>query len=242
MDNGVYISLSRQLALFRDMEITANNIANANTTGYNSEHILFSSYLAKDNNQGVRNNNSYAHDVASYRNLKNGPMQTTDNPLDVAIKGQGYFMVDTPLGVRYTRAGNFQIGHDGSLVTTDGYPVLNPSEQPIIFPPDTRSVEIGSAGNIKVNGNDFSAIGVVQFDNEQLLERAGNTLYKADITPQPAEDFVVAQGVIENANVQPVMEMTHMITVSRAVADAAKLVATMYDLQRKTSSTWAQQG
>src|SRR5258708_5552303 len=109
MDNSIYVTLSRQLALFRDMDVTANNIANANTTGYNAEHIMFDSFVTKDANQGDRNPVSFANDVATYRNIENGSMQITGNDLDLAIQGNGYFIVETPLGTRYTRAGNFQV-------------------------------------------------------------------------------------------------------------------------------------
>src|SRR5687768_3602243 len=103
MDNSIYIALSRQLAEFRDMDITANNIANANTVGYDSEHILFSTYLTRDINKGDRNPMAFAHDVSSYVNTEMGSLQTTGNDLDLAIQGDGYFIVETPLGIRYTK-------------------------------------------------------------------------------------------------------------------------------------------
>lgn len=241
MDNSIYIALSRQLALLRDMDVTANNIANVNTTGYKAEHLHFTEYLTQDNNRGVRNPAIYAQDIASYRDTRAGSIQVTNNPLDVAIKGDGFFMVSTPLGNRYTRAGSFQIGTGGTLVNPDGYPVLNPSGQPIVFPEDVTAVEIGSAGNIKVNGTDFDSIGVVRFENEHLLERAGHTLFKTDATPQPAIDSVVAQGAVENANVQPVSELTRLIKISRSINESISFVSSMYELQRKASNTWAQQ-
>lgn len=242
MDNGIYIMLSRQLALFRDMQVTANNVANANTTGYNSEHLLFTSYLAKDVNQGNANNMALAHDISTYRNTENGSMKVTGNALDFAIQGSGYFVVETPLGERYTRAGNFQLDSDGTLITAEGYPVLDNANQQIIFPADTRDIEIGETGTLKVNGEEFSTVGVVSFENEQLLERLDGRLFKSEITPDLAENVRVMQGTLENANVQPVTEMTHMIDVSRSVGSTAKFIETMYDLQRKTSNIWAQQG
>ncbi len=242
MDNGIYIALSRQMALFRDMAVTANNIANANTTGYSSEHIMFNSYLTKDVNQGNRNDMAFAYDVASYRNTDSGTLQSTGNPLDVAIKGPGYFVVQTPLGNRYTRNGNFQIDGNGLLVNSEGYPVLDSSGQQISLPDDTATIDIGSVGNLKVNGEDFATLGVVQFDNEQLLERLNGGLFASEITPLQTENVVVAQGALENSNVVPVLEMTHMINVSRAVGNTAKFVEVMYDLQRKAANAWAQQG
>jgi len=241
MDNGLYITLARQLALFRDMEVTANNVANANTTGFNSEHILFNSYLTKDVNQRVTNPMEFPNDIATYRNTEIGAMQVTGNPLDLAINGPAYFAVETPLGVRYTRAGNFQIDAEGNLINSNGYPVLDPSNQPITFPDNVQEVEVGSIGNIKVNGDDFGQLGIHQFSNEQLLDRAGNNLYKSDVLPQAAEGVTVAQGMLEGSNVQPVLELTRMIHVSRSVEQTSNYISSIYDLQRKASDTWAQQ-
>lgn len=241
MDNSIYVTLSRQLALFRDMDIVANNIANANTTGYNSEHIQFDSFLTKDVNQGVQNPMNFAYNPTSYRNTEVGPIKVTGNDLDVAIQGAGYFTVDTPLGERYTRAGNFQIDGAGTLVSVEGYPVLDVSGQPIIMPENATSIQIGELGNIKVNGEDFGSIGVVQFDNPQLLERISGRLFKSDVSPQPADSYRVMQGSLEGSNVEPVTELTHMISLSHNVTDTAKFIEAMYDLQRKASNTWAQQ-
>jgi flagellar basal body rod protein FlgG len=89
---------------------------------------------------------------------------------------------------------------------------------------------------------DFTNIGTVKFDNEQLLRHAGGSLYMSEVDPLPTEDVHVVQGVIENANVQPVRELTHMIEVSRSVASTAKFIEVVYDLQRKAANTYAQQG
>lgn len=241
MDNSIYITLTRQLALFRDMDVTSNNIANTNTTGFNSEHLLFNSYITKDINQGDRNPMAMAYNIATYRNTEEGPVRTTGNDLDLAIQGDGYFTVQTPLGERYTRGGNFRMDSTGMVTTQEGYSLLDSSGQPIILPEDTTSIEVGGLGNMKVNGEDFTTVGVVQFANPQLLERLDGRLYKSEIAPQPAENFSVAQGVLEGSNVQPVKELTHMISVSRAVTETAKFIETMYDLERKAANTWAQQ-
>ena len=242
MDNSIYVSLSRQLTLFRDMDVTANNIANANTTGYSAEHILFNTYLTKDDNDGERNPLAFANDISTYRNTENGSLRPTGNDLDVAIQGNGFFVVQTPLGKRYTRSGNFQIDGSGQLATAEGYPVLDNTGQAISMPDNTTSIEIGSIGNIKVNGNDNGNLAVVQFANPQLLERSTGKLFKSDIEGQPATtDFRVAQGMLENSNVQPVSELTHMMTLTHAVTDTAQMIAIVYDLQRKASNAWAAQ-
>ncbi len=242
MDNSAYIALSRQLTLFKDMSVTANNLANANTTGFNAEHIMFDSYLTKDNNSGDRNKMAFANDVSTYRDTRTGAMNVTGNDLDVAIQGNGYFSVQTPLGTRYTRAGNFHMDATGAVITADGYGLLDNGGQPIVLPENTKSVVIGEGGNMKVNGEDFATIGVSRFDNEQVLERLNGKLFKTDATPQPATDARVVQGMLENSNVQPVVELTHMIDVSRSVENTSKFIEAIYELERKAATTYAQQG
>jgi len=238
MDNGIYIALSRELGLFRDMDATANNIANANTAGYNAEHMLFRSYLVKDD---PRPRMAFAHDIATFRRTDMGSLRTTGNALDIAIAGPGYFVVETPLGERYTRAGNFQVDGRGVLITPDGYPVLDTAGQRIIFNEDDHDISIGEAGNLKVNGEDRAIIGVVEFGNEQLMERLSSSLFKTDEIPTLTETSRVVQGVLEESNVQPVIELTHMMAISREVSNTAKFIETMYDLQRKASNTLARQ-
>lgn len=237
MDNGIYIALSRQMGLFREMDVTANNIANADTTGYTAEKMMFEDYLVKG---GEGPKLAFVNDVASYRDTREGAMKVTGNPLDVAIQGPGYFMVQTPLGERYTRAGNFQIDVDGTLVTPDGYPVLDDAGQPIIFAPEDQEITIGEAGNLKVNGEERGNLGVVEFDNPQMLERLNSTLFRSDIPGNPPAESRVLHGVLEGSNVQPVLELTRMIQVSRSVGSTQKLIESQYELQRKASNTWAQ--
>lgn len=243
MDNSIYITLSRQVALFRDMEVTANNIANSNTTGFNAEHMLFNSYLTKDVSQRRENPMAFDYDIATYRNMQSGPLHKTGNALDLAIQGDGYFAVETPLGTRYTRAGNFQVDNVGTLMTSEGYPVLDTTNRHITFPEETRDITVGEAGNLLVNGEELTSIAVYQFANPQLLERLNGAMFRSEVAPIAADSSArVSQGVLEGANVQPVIELTHMMDVSRSVGNTAKFIESMYDLQRKASNTWAQQG
>lgn len=244
MDNGIYIALSKQLALFRNMAVVTQNIANTNTAGYQAEQMVFESYLQPDNNLGNKNKMAFVNDVSTYRQVQDGARRLTGNALDVALEGEGhYFMVETPLGTRYTRAGNFSLDGDGTLITAEGYPVLDNGNQRIQFPEEAGDITIGQAGNIAVNGDDFGSLGVAIFENPQLLIQTASGLYKSDVEPSigDEETLKVTQGVLEEANVQPVIELTRMIEVSRAVGSVAKYIETINDLQRKTNNTWTQQ-
>lgn len=234
MDNGIYIALSKQMAQFRQMDVIANNIANSDTAGYSAEKMIFNQYLVRD---GDRHRMAFAQDIATFRDTSEGRLKKTDGVFDVAIRGAGYFRVETPLGVRYTRAGNFQLSGDGTLVTPEGYPVLSADGEPIQFGEEDRDVTIARDGTIAVGNDVRGAIGVVDFDNPQLLERTSGGLYRAEIEPAPVAVVEVMQGMVEQSNVQPVMELTSMIKTSRSVGNTSKLIEVMFDLQRRTVRT-----
>jgi len=237
MDNSIYITLSRQTALFRDMEVTANNIANVNTAGYNAEKLMFSDYLVKDN----KRMDAYANDPLSWRDTAQGSMKTTSNNFDLAISGNGYFQIQTPLGVRYTRAGNFQINAEGTLVNVEGNAVLGADGGEIAIPDNAKSVIINGAGQVTVDGEDVGQVGVMEFADEQGMKRLGNSLYSSEETPLPSETARVVQGALETSNVSPVSEMVRVMNLGRATSSTAKFIEVMYDLQRKTASTYAKQ-
>ena len=234
MDNGIYIALSYQLTRFRDLEVTANNIANMNTPGYNAEKLTFREYLEKD----VNGQNSYAYDPTSYRDTSTGSFKTTNNTFDLAINGNAYFQIQTPLGTRYTRAGNFQTNDSGALVTADGYPVLGPDGGEIVLPPNARTVVVNGAGEVSADGEAVGQVGMMEFANAQALKRLGNTLYSSEETPQPSITAHMVQGALESSNVQGVSELTRVIELQRSVSSSAKFIETMYDLQRRTAQVY----
>ncbi|MFO1241938.1 MAG: flagellar basal-body rod protein FlgF [Rickettsiales bacterium] len=238
MDNSIYIALSRETALFRNMDMVANNLANVTTTGYQGEKMMFTDYLVDDGNQRKM---AFTQDISSYIDTKGGPMKETGNPLDAAISGPGYFVIRTPGGERYTKAGTFLVNNEGQMVTPDGFPVLDEGGQPVEFAPEDKTITIGEGGNIKVDGEERSTLQVVEFQNPQELEREGNTLFRSKTAPLPAEHSRVLQGVVEQSNVSPVQELVEMTKVNRSVSNTAKFVEVMYDLQRKTNQTYAQQ-
>lgn len=238
MDNGVYIALSRETALFRNMDVVANNLANVTTTGYQAEKMMFTDYLVDDGNKRKM---AFTQDIASYIDTKGGPMKATGNPLDVAVSGPGYLAVRTPGGERYTRAGTFMINNEGQMVTPDGFPVLDEGGQPIDFAPEDKKITIGESGIISVDGEERAQLNVVEFANPQELVREGSTLFRSDVEPVPAETSRVLQGVVEQSNVSPVQELVQMTKVNRSVSSVAKFIEVMYDLQRKTNTTYSQQ-
>lgn len=237
MDTAIYVALSKQVGIFHDMEVSANNIANSDTTGFQSEKLLFSDYLVPSTKQEQKV--ALTNDIATFRNTEQGTLKITGSPLDAAIEGNGYFTVQTPLGVRYTRNGNFRTNQDGALVTKEGYIVLDDSNQPVQFDELDRVIQIRDDGSVNVDGSERARLKIVQFDNEQLLQRVGNTMYSSTATPKPAQDFRIAGGALERSNVQPFEALTHLLYVSRSASDSANLINTMFTLERKASDALA---
>ncbi len=238
MDNTIYIALSRQVGLLRDMDTTANNLANQNTVGYKTSHLMFEQFLV---DKGHQKDMAFTQDVATFDDHLKGTISLTGNPLDVAVGGRGYFTVETPSGERYTRAGSFQLASDGTLITPAGYPVLDQAGQHIQFGEEDQKIEINSAGAISVNGEERTTLGVVEFDNEYMLKRVGVQLFSTEESPIVALDPRVAQGALEESNVQSVQELTHMIDVTRSAGSTAKMIDAMYDLHRRVNQIYTQQ-
>jgi len=233
MENPIYISLSRMLALSRHMDVVSNNVANATTTGYKQQKMTFTEFLDKP---ALGERVSLVQDRAVYRDMSAGPMSVTSNPLDLAINGKGYFVVDTVSGPRYTRAGRFQLNNDRQIVDNSGLPVLDASNKPVTLPAGTINVRITGDGSVFSNVNPAAAVGkinVVSFQKEQLMTEVGSGLFTTDETPQAVpKETRVAQGVIEESNVKPVVEMTNMITVLRQYQGIQKIIDAEHDRQK----------
>lgn len=183
----------------------------------------------------------FTHDHQTSRNLENGPLKSTGRTFDVAIEGQGYFMVQTPLGERYTRAGNFQLNADGALVTSQGYPVLGPDKQQIVFDPNDTRIRITENGSIFSDDQEIGRIGVMTFPNEKLLQKTGDTLYSSAVPAVPSDRFRVIQGAIESSNVTAVKELTKMIEIQRAVSGTSGLISDIGEMERSAVQTIAKQ-
>jgi flagellar basal-body rod protein FlgF len=229
MENVSYVGLSQQMALQREMEITANNIANMNTSGFKAQGVMFLEYLnkAQAGDQPLRQ----VMDYGVYRNLAPGTMKQTFNKLDVAVQGDGYFSVQTPAGVRYTRDGSFTLNSNKELVTQQGYQVLGDGG-PIAIQADAHDITITDQGDISTEKGALGKLKVVTFANQQALKPVGNNLLDAGSEPESAIDIPkVSQGMVEASNVNPVVEMNKMITILRAYQSAQKML--MDDHQRQ---------
>jgi len=235
MENSVYIGLSQQTAMRRQLDVIANNLANLNTTAFKGEKVLFREYLeqAKGGQQPL----SFVQDYGVQRDTREGRLETTTNPYDVAIDGPGYLTVDTPAGPRYTRNGHLRINSQGVLSTADGYPVLDQNSRPITLNANNGQPTIALDGTISNSTGRIGRLNLVTFGNEQALDQVGSGLYSTDQTPTPATNSMLQQGMIESSNVEPIVEMTKMIDLQRSYDASNNLIQADDDRQEKSIQT-----
>ncbi len=217
METTTLIALSRQGGLRRQLDVVANNIANMNTTGFKGERMMFVEHLVKSQESGklLGTKLSFARDIATMLDVSEGPMETTGNPLDLAITGEGYFVIQTENGERYTRNGRFKLDDGGQLVNQNGEPVLSIGGQPFFLSPEDTEISISKDGTISTNNGDLGQIRVVTFDNQQLLERSAVGLFSSEAPPKDVQESEIVQGMLEGSNVQPIFEMARMIDIHR---------------------------
>jgi len=242
MENSGLIGLSRQMALRRELDVIANNMANLTTTGFKADSHIFHEHLMpvarSDRFMRPDRRLSFVLDRATWHDLGQGPIQHTGNPLDVAIDGNAFLAVQTPQGERYTRNGALQINAQGELVTSQGYRVVG-ENGPILFQPGDRDIAISREGTITVRQGTNVAeaqrgkLRIVGFAQPERLEKDGTTLFRpAGQAPQPAPTAGVIQGSIEKSNVRSVIEMTRMIEVTRTYTSIAGMLQSHGDLRR----------
>ena len=214
MDNAIYATLTRQSGLMAEMRVVANNIANANTTGFRREGVIFAEHLSALDRHG--DTLSMAHARGRMLDLDQGVLTQTNGNFDLAIEGEGFFLVETPEGNRLTRAGAFLPSPEGELMTADGFRLLDEGMAPIIVPSGASDVAVGADGTLSANGVAFGKIGVFTAPGDAQLTHQGGTSFTTDAAPEPVEDACIRQGFLEESNVDSVFEISRMIEVQRA--------------------------
>lgn len=213
MDNAVYTALTRQSGLMREMQVVAHNIANLSTTGFRREGVVFAEHVRRlDGAPSL----SMAHASARHIDLSQGEMAATGSPYDMAILGEGFFLVETPRGERLTRAGHFTPNAEGELVTSDGFMLLDAGGAPVFVPPDAQQISLAADGTLSADGLPVGQIGLfIPVDPTDLAREAG-VLFRVEGGTEPIEGGRMLQGFLEESNVDPIAEIARMIEVSRA--------------------------
>lgn len=213
MQNAGYATLSRQSGLMREMRIVANNIANAATTGYRQEGLVFSEYVAAAP-KGPSLSMAGA-DVHVTSTLQGG-VSRTGGQFDLAIEGEGYFLVQTPQGERLTRAGSFTPNGEGDLVTNAGFAVLDAGGAPVFVPPDAHDLSVSADGTVSANGRPLTRIGLYRPVEPTGLVREDGVMFRSDAGVEPALGGRILQGALEASNVDSIGQVARMIEVQRA--------------------------
>ncbi len=211
----MHVSVGGQLAMQRQIDAIAANIANVTTPGYRAEGLRFSKLVSRQEPTPV----SFVSSGRSYIDTRHGALKQTNNPLDVALKGDVWMAVQGPGGVIYTRDGRMTMLPTGELVSINGYPVLDVGGAPIVLNPKAGPPTITRDGMISQNGRRIGAIGLFRMDPSARLHRAGNSGVIPDREPEPVVNFRnvgVLQGFIEESNVNGALEMVHLIATTNA--------------------------
>ncbi len=218
MENATTIALSRLVAQQRAMDVTAGNIANANTPGFRTERMMFSDFLVHQHGARTVGDSTlvYAQDRASYRDRQPGPLAHTANPLDLALGSDGYFTVKTQAGPRLTRAGHFGLGPDGTVVDDAGNALLDAGGQSIRASPADTALTVTSDGMLASENGPIATIGVVTpVDPLRLKDEGGRLSNASETSTAKTVAPRVMQGAIEESSVQPTVEVTQMMTELR---------------------------
>jgi flagellar basal-body rod protein FlgF len=215
MHAAPHVSLSAQLTLEKRLNTLAINVANMNTPGYRATGVSFHELVSHTGNDPV----SFASSGRDYITRAQGPLIMTSNPLDIAIQGQGWFAIQTPRGIAYTRDGRMRMQAGGALETVGGYPILDAGGAQVLLDPDSGPPTIAPDGMISQGRRQVGAIGLFQIDPSAKFTRFENSGVIPDKPATPVLDFTangVVQGSIEGSNVNPIMEMAKLMSISRA--------------------------
>jgi flagellar basal-body rod protein FlgF len=235
MNNGIYAASAGLLARTQQLDVAANNLANANTTGFRGSRVSFQTQMMTASaNVSTRAVSSFGVLGEPQTDFTQGSLLQTGNPLDLALEGEGFFAVQSPTGTQYTRNGNFRITRNGQLVTAEGFPVLG-INGPVMLP--NGNAEISSAGVISINGDIAGQIQLNDFDHSVPLTPLGNGYYSA---PQAAATVTtqlsVRQGSLESSNISPIASAVGLISIQRNAEMMQRALSTFNDEFNKTAA------
>lgn len=239
-DSIANIALSAQVALFKKLEIIASNVANADTPGFKQKKMLFVTHNVQTNDEQNKII-SYVNDISTYRDYSNGTLKFTGHPMDLGIIGDGYFMVEAPNGLHYTRDGNFYKLPNGTLVTKHGYSVMSAQRNNIVIPANATTIVINKLGQIFADGTLVNTVGVFKFQNQNNLKEVGQSMYKSDAANpalDPEQDsFTLVQGMLEGSNVNKVAAIADLIDTQNHAKSVSVIIASYDDITRKAISS-----
>lgn len=214
MQSGIYVALSGQIARERRLATVAHNVANMNTPGFRATGIGFEAELGRTGDVKT----AFASPGADFISRRAGALSKTDNALDVAVQGEGWFGMKIGDGVVYSRDGRMRLSETGALETITGGAMLDAGGAPIVLDAAGGAPQIAQDGMITQSGRQVGALGLFSLDPSAALTRAANSGVVPDKPAAAILDFSkngVVQGYVENSNLDPVLEITKLISLSR---------------------------
>lgn len=214
MQNATSVALSRLVAQQRAMDVTAANLANADTPGFKTGRTLFADWLSHPSGTDpVRGGRvlAFTQDRATYREQTAGALSHTANPLDIAITGPGFFTVQTKAGPMLTRAGRFSLQADGTVADSDGDALLDSAGKPMHVAAADTSLQVAGDGTLSSENGQLGKIGIVQPADPNRMQALGSRLLSSDTATSPVTQPKLVGGALEESNVQPVAETTRMM-------------------------------
>jgi len=252
MSGDIYLAASAALAYEKRLEVVANNLANLNTAGFKRDNVSFQAYMLNTTGNPAPVNPPYPQaarpesfwvEYKSQTDFSPGFLRQTGNPFDLAVDGKGFFSVQSPDGELYTRRGNFSLSPEGVLVSQEGWPVMGDGGEIRVASGNSNrrslDVTVGEDGALQVNGNKVGRIRVSDFSAPEGLTKVNGCYFKlgsGQAAPEPMEDFRMAQGFLEMANVEAVQAMTEMIEIHRGYESYQRVIRSIDDLDSKSIS------
>lgn len=240
MANGIYVALAGAVAQQQALDTAAHNVANASTTGFRGDALVFGEMLRQKQSAGAAPGplraEAYVRVEQSVLDTEGGVLKQTGNALDLGLTGDGYFVVRTPHGERLTRAGNFTVDAAGRLSSFEGNLVLGKDGNPIAIPTDASSIVVTSKGAIQADGIEVGTLSLKRVQDPATLTREGATTYSSETAaPVEAADVVVTQGYLESSNVNAFEGLDQIGDVSAAFSALMKVIDSFDQIDSRTA-------
>ncbi len=258
MQEGLFIAASAGNKQIQKLDVIANNLANVSSAGFKKDKLVFEAMMPPFEKTGefenarnvllptAQNNSSVAYvGVSGFAtDHSNGSFVKTDNQLDLALQGKGFFSIQTPNGERYTRKGSFRLDEDNRLVTQNGNLVLDETDNPIIIDSFGAQIVVDAGGNISFGNalqtTPVGALKITEFRDTSKLVKEGGGQYRLvdpEAVKNRAEDSIVRQGFVENSNVSVMEELGDMVQTLRAFESYQNLIQTVDRMDNQAINT-----
>lgn len=245
MEKALFTGMFAAMSVAKKLDVVSNNLANVSTTAFKRSNVTFEDTMQHMAYDVVRPPVASLQDAElfpaaqtvarvrisqEYIDTAEGTLQVTNNPFDIAIEGRGYFQVQGPSGILYTRAGAFTKNNAGEIVTREGYHLLGKLGK-ITLPDTVKTIAIDADGNITADDRIIDTIALVDIPARDLIPR-GKNLYRSTSVPVPIQSATLQQGVLEGSNVNAIEEMVNMIALHRTFEAYTKIMQTSESIER----------